>query len=119
MANRIDGETRAQTYRRLTSALNKGVILELELRSRGEDDQADQVAEATERLGAAAGEIRAAITEEWTGRAAALNAASRRLVGDLQKELAAIRRTMDVAERVVKAIGYIDDLVELAAKAVA
>lgn len=93
----------------------KGEKLELELIIQGEAAEAAKVKQTTRRLVRRIDDLLAAMLREWAGQAATVQDEMRRLNARLQGRIRDIGKKIEVAEKVVEAIGMIDDAAQLAA----
>ena len=98
------------------STRNKADEIEIELLVEGRTTEAKKVRSANNAL---TKEIRTLIREaqsDWAGSAAKMIKDVRRGNSRIQASIREIRRTKGVAKNVVKAVGWIDKAVEIAAK---
>jgi len=112
-------DDKVKIYQQLVAALSKGVRLAALLDRDGTPAEQSKVKTKNEALAREAARIRRAIHENWKGGAATIlegiSTASRRL----QDQIRAIESTRQTAGRVVKALGYVDDLIAIAARVAA
>lgn len=111
----MDLEAKVELYGVLVGALSKAVKLEATLRTKGDDTGTAQAAAKADELAESIKRIRLSINEDWKGQAAAATRKARTLNTSLREEVSAIKRVIDHSDRLVKAIGYLDDLIKLAA----
>lgn len=95
---------------------SKAVDLEFELLLQGKTAEADDVLNANNDLNHEINRLRKKSWKEWTGSAAAIQAEIVAANNGLQGAIRDIEKKIKVAQRVVKAIGYIDDVAARAAK---
>ncbi len=95
---------------------NKGHRLEIRLRFQGKAAEAKQVKDTNDVLSKEIDRLLVEIMEAWTGNAATIETALRTNNTRLQATIRDIRKKIKVAEKVVKAIGYLDKAIELARK---
>jgi hypothetical protein len=105
--------------RSLQATRNKGDELEIELLIAGRDAEAGQVREATDRLSKQIRRLITAAKKSWRGQADALLKDMKKRNASLQAAIRDIKKKIKIAENVVKAVGFVDDAVEVAAKALA
>lgn len=103
-----------ETIDRLSEAQRKGHKLEVVLRFQGEAGEADRVKTSTDELKDEIDRLLSEIMAEWVGSSRTVIADLKGLNRKLQAEIRDIKKKIRVAEKVVKAIGLIDDAVELA-----
>ena len=103
----------------LMAARRQGQLAELSLRFQGKSDDAEKLREGNARLSTEIDILIGRMMEEWHGAAdhvtkdfTAANAKIEAAVADIKKQIA-------VAQNVVKVIGFLDDAVAIAKKALA
>ncbi len=110
-------DEKLKTLNALVSSHNKALKLEFALMLQNEDYSALQ--EANNRLAKTIDAFRGKLHDEWVESAEAIrkdiSAANRRL----QEAIKEIEKKIKTAQNVVKAIGYIDRIVESASKVLA
>jgi membrane-bound lytic murein transglycosylase len=106
--------TKVEMYEQSVNALARCVKLEAILREKDDEANADTVAAKASSLGNVAKQLRESIQDDWNQATAAKMTKLKSINSELQQEIAAIKRVIDHAERVVKAIGYVDDVIEIA-----
>lgn len=105
--------------RSLQNTRNKGDGLELELLLTGKEAAAKTVREATDRLSKEIRNVIDAAKKTWRGQAHVLEEDMRMRNANLQGTIRDIKKKVKIAQNVVKAVGFIDDAVALAAKVIA
>lgn len=100
----------------LQTTLGKGQKLEIRLRLTGEGASADEVAKRNRALSKKIDRLIRDAMNEWTGGAAAFEKEIKSSNRRLQAAIRDIKKKIKVAENVVKALGYIDDAIQVAAK---
>ena len=105
--------------RLLQNTRNKGDELEIELLLKGRTAEAKKVREATDRLSKQIRKLINAAKKIWRGQAQALEKDMRKRNANLQGTIRDIKKKVKIAQNVVKAVGFIDDAVALAAKVMA
>ena len=108
-------QAKAKMYEQVVNTLARCVKLEAALREKNDDASASQAAAKAAILGSVAKDLREAIQDDWKQATAAKVAKLKSINSDLQREIASIRRVIQHADRVVKAIGYVDDVIKVAA----
>lgn len=101
--------------RSLQNTRNKGDALEVELLIQGKTADARKVRARTDKLSKEIRKLISAAKRSWRGRAEALERDIRSTNARLQRSIGRITRRIEVAQNVVKAVGFIDDAVKLAA----
>lgn len=115
----ISNPNKQLLIRALQSARNKGDELEIELLLQGRSAEAKQVRESNERLSKRIRKLISAAKKTWRGHAATLQQDMRKRNAALQGCIRDIRKSIGIAQNVVKAVGLIDDAAALAAKVMA
>ncbi|MHC5020929.1 MAG: hypothetical protein ACYTGX_12625 [Planctomycetota bacterium] len=105
--------------RALLNTKAAAIDLEFELIMAELDDAAQDVGRRIDRLTRQTKELRGALWEEWTGRAAALEAHLKKAASDVRRTVRDIRKSIKTAERVVKALGVLDDAIAAVATLIA
>ena len=103
-------------YNLLLSALSKGVKLAAILSEQGKQDDRARVEKKNNTLAGRAADLRRGIQREWNGRAAAIADEIRSHNRRLQDQIREIERELQNAERIVKALGYLDDVIAIAGR---
>ena len=101
----------------LMAARRQGQLAELSLRFQGKSDEAEKIWEGTTRLSTEIDILIGRMMEDWLG-------AAHRAIRDLtvandkiDAAVADIKRQIQIAQNVVKVIGFLDDAVAIAKKA--
>ena len=97
----------------------KGSRLQITLRFQGRKAEADEVGKQNKRLSSSIDKLIAQSMRQWRGSASQIIADRKKGNAKLQASIKDIKVKKKVAENVVKALGYIDDAIETAAKLVA
>jgi hypothetical protein len=108
-------QSNVDIYNRILAGLSKGVKLVAILDGRG-DPAAKDVRKRNEELAAAAADVRRAISKTWSIDAKATLTKLRGLNDQLQGQVEQIQNAIEVATKVVKALGYVDEIVKIAGK---
>lgn len=111
-----------EIYKKLVSALGKGVKLAAVLNAMGQAEECKQVERKNEELAKRAAMLRKKIQKKWNVRAKKTLAEIQSSSSRLQTQIRSIEKTKKTGEKVVRAIGFIDDVIDVAktvAKAVA
>lgn len=103
-------------YNKLLAGLSKGVKLAALLARQGKTQDRKQVERRNDQLAEQAAKLRRAIHEEWRGQAEKTVEEIRELNGKLQSRIRSIEDTIATADKVVKALGHLDDLIGIAKK---
>lgn len=103
----------------LMNAHRQGQLAEVSLRLQGKPDEADKIKPGNTRLSGEIDTLIGQMMDEWLGDAdrtvKELTAANAKL----EAAAAEIKKQINVAENVVKALGLLDDVVAIAKKAIA
>jgi hypothetical protein len=115
----IPRETKQEFVRRLRVTRDTGVDLEISLKFKGEFEEADKVAAATAALTRQIDKLLGQIIDEWLAQGLDIVAEITGVNASLEKSIDKINKDVETAQNVVKAIGFIDDAVAIAAKVAA
>ena len=106
---------KVMVYQTVLAGLSKGVYLAAVLREQDANEaEITKVEQRNKKLAQAAAKLREALVKDWVGEAAMLRDQIRETNSKLQDQIRQIKRQMDNAERVVKALGYLDDIINVA-----
>ena len=103
-----------KTLNKLVATHNKGLKLEFALILRNEDHST--VKEANDRLAKKIDKLRAKLHAEWVQSAKEVRREIIIANGQIEKAIRAIEKRVKIAENIVKAVGYIDRVVETASR---
>ena len=112
----FDNDGKRQVMQRFLKAKEKVHALEFELLLQGRDDDAAMVREAGNRVSDEIDRLLKQIMEEWLGEAKDVELELRAKNRSLQASISEIRKKVRTAQNVVKALGYVDDIVAIGAK---
>jgi hypothetical protein len=112
----VPEETKQEIVQRLLVTKQRGHSLEITLRFKGKVDEADKVAASTAELSRRIEILLGQIIDEWLAQGADIVEEITRVNARLQNSITAIKKGVQTAQNVVKAIGFIDDAVGIAAK---
>jgi hypothetical protein len=93
--------------------------LEITLIFQGKTDEAEQVGDKNKLLRDEIDALLGSLMDEWLGQAELVGHDLRLANTNLQRRIKDIKDKINVAENVVKALGYIDDVIRIAKKLVA
>ena len=114
----FDDESKQKVLRRLLKSKEKAHILATSLRFKGRGSDADEVAAKAEELTRQVDRLLIDVMREWLGAADRIEAQLRTANESLQTSIRKINQAVNTASNVVKAIGFIDDTISIAAKLV-
>jgi hypothetical protein len=103
----------------LMAARRQGQLAELHLRFQNKPDEADKIWEGNARLSTEIDILIGRMMEEWTGRA---DTSIKRLTAantKLEAAVADIKKQLEIAQNVVKVVGFLDEAVTIAKKVLA
>lgn len=100
----------------LLESKRKGFRLEITLRFQGKAAEADEVKAKTRKLSRKIDDLLVRAMEDWLGNAAALIKTMKNTNAKLQASIRDIKKRIKVAQNVVKAIGFLDDAIDVAVK---
>ncbi len=112
-------QQKVQIYNALLAGLSKGVKLAAELDRKRKTAERKKVEARNDELAAQAAKLRVKIHKNWTSQAQKVIDQIRQTNSRLQERLRDIQETIKKAEKFVKALGYIDDLIDIAKKVIA
>ena len=101
---------------RLQAAHRTAQKLELKLRFKGDDKAADRVWEASKRLSNEIDFLIGRAMEKWNGKANDIVIKIQAQQAEIDGAIREIKGNIDTAEKVVAAVGAIDDLIAVASK---
>lgn len=107
-------QERVELYNRLLAGLSKGVKLAALLGERGEEAAVARVERKNGQLAGQIAKVRRSIARSWGIEAGRTLADLERVSGGLQRQLRRIQREVEIAGRVARALGYLDELIEIA-----
>ena len=110
---------RAEIYKQLVAALSKGVKLAALADRHGSASERNSIKQKNEKLATEAARIRRIIQKDWTSTAGGILSGIGDASSKLQEQVRAIEATRKTGERVVKGLGYLDDLIRIAGKVAA
>ncbi len=100
----------------LLESKRKGLRLEIRLRFQGKNSEADKVGAKTRKLSRRMDNLIAQAMQSWLGNATVLRQTMTKTNANLQASIRDIKRNIKVAANIVKATGYLDDAIKVAAK---
>jgi hypothetical protein len=101
----------------LTDALRQGQLAEINLRSQGRVADADEIRKSTAPLSAKVDALVGTMMAEWLGQVDKSIADIAACTEGLQGTVEQIKKKVAIAQNVVKVIGFVDQAVGIAAKA--
>lgn len=107
-------QKKVEIYKKLLAALSKGVKLAAVLKKDGSTADYREAVKKNEELAKQASRIRKNIHKTCSLQAGVVLAKIRKSGGQLQEQIRQIEKTIATAERVGKALGYVDDLIDVA-----
>ncbi len=107
-------EDKASIVDNLIITKRKGHALEIDLMFKGKDEDAKKVKKKTEELSKKIDLLLAALMKEWIGSAEPLIQKIKKTNAGLQKAIRDIKKDVETAKNVVKALGYLDEAVKIA-----
>lgn len=112
----FDTESKWKAIEDLQAIHRNGQILEIHLRFAGRDSEAEKVWSENVRLGQEIDLLIGRAIDQWLGESTRVLAKIARASQRLQAAIDDVQGTIKAEEGVVKAIGYIDDAAQIAAK---
>jgi hypothetical protein len=105
---------KVEIYNKLLAGLSKGVKLAAILKKKGDTADYNGVVKKNEDLAKRAAKLRSNIHKDWKVNSTKVLADIRSSSSKLQGQIRQIEKTIAKGEKVVKALGYIDDLIQVA-----
>ena len=112
----VPQQTKQDIVQGLLVTKQKGHILEITLRFKGNNDEADEVAAKTTELSNEIDTLLGQIIDEWLAQSRGDVASIKEANSNLQRSIRSIQNGVATAQKVVKAIGFIDDAIVIASK---
>jgi Skp family chaperone for outer membrane proteins len=103
----------------LMDARRSGQIAEVSLRLQQKESDADKIRDANERLASEIDTLQGQLMQDWLAKASTVIADLGKRTDALDEAVDRIKKKVKVAENVTKAIGFLDDAVVIAKKALA
>ena len=108
----VSKRDKARIIDSLLDTNRKAHRLEITLLFAGENEAAEKVRAESEHLSAQIDELLAQVMRTWTGNGATIVEEQRKNNAALQRSITQISKSLEKAEKVANAIGYIDDAVK-------
>jgi hypothetical protein len=108
-----------KVYRQLLASMSKGVQLAALLSEEGREDEAEEVARGNQKLAREVAKLRRSLTADWQGSARKVLKGIRAENAKLQRRIRKVERSLDTAQDIAKAVGYLDEVVGIARKVLA
>lgn len=109
-------EDKKQVIRGLLVAKQEAHSVEISLRFKGQNGQADQIAAKAKKLSDAIDTLLGQVMRDWVVETEAVVGDIDQANVSLQSSIQEIQNGINVAQNIVKALGYVDDVVAIAAK---
>ena len=103
-----------QIIQKLTRFMQALVALQMKLRMQNKGNEADEVAKKAKALQKEIDKLVGSAIDEWLGEASKQVSAINQATSRLQAAVEDIQKKVEVARNVVKAVGLVDDMVDLA-----
>jgi hypothetical protein len=103
-------------YRKMLASLSKSVQLAALLREQGRPEEAERVARKSQQLAQETAKLRKGITAQWRGRAEEWLDEIRAENSKLQRRIRKVEQSLDTARDIVRALGYVDEIIGFARK---
>lgn len=110
----MNKESKQEVIQRLLIGKQKAHILETSLRFKGEGEEADKVAQKANELSNQIDILLAQVLGDWLGQTDAIVQEVKIANSSLQQSIRKIRQGVKSAQNLVKAIGFLDDLIATA-----
>lgn len=92
----------------------KGHNLEIDLMFKGMETEAENIRTETNELSKKVDSLLADLMKDWIGSAKATIESTRKTNQNLQKAIRDIKKDVEVAKNIVKAVGYLDEAIVIA-----
>lgn len=112
-------EEKEKVLDRLSITKRNAHKLEIRLRFRGDEDGAAKVRTKSERLSKKIDKLLAALMTDWMGSLEVTTKSLEKVNKDILRVIDEIKDEIDAAKKVVKALGYLDDAINIATKLLA
>ncbi len=110
----ITKESKQEMIQRLLVTKQKAHNLEIDLRFKGKNEDADEVAKKTTKLSRKIDKLLNAVINDWLVQKDEIIQGISKANTSLQKSIRQIQNDVETAKNIVNAIGYIDDVVVIA-----
>lgn len=115
----MNQEEKEKVLDRLSITKRNAHKLEIRLRFKGDEDRAAKVKARSERLSKKIDKLLAALMTDWMGSSKVTIKSLETLNEEILTVIEEIKDEIDVAKKVVKALGYLDDAINIATKLLA
>lgn len=112
----ISNEKKREIIQRLLVTKQKAHSAEILLRFQGMGEEADRVAARAGELSDRIDDLLGQVMKRWTGQSGQIVDAIRRMNASLQASVREIEKGVKTVQNAVKAVGYVDDAIEMAVK---
>ncbi len=112
----MDEENKMTLIRNIRKCIRNGSDLEVELLLKGKNEEAKKVRKKTDELVAENKALIADLMKEWLGTVGEIEGNLQNINAGLKAVIQDIKKDIEIAENVVKAVGYIDDVTGIATK---
>ena len=107
-------QDKIKIYNKLLAGLSKGVMIAAMLQEDGDPDELAKLEKRNAELADQAAKLRREIAKDWAGETEDLLASIGAANDRLQDRIRRIERDIAKAEDLVKALGHVDDLINIA-----
>ena len=112
----LSKQSKQEMIQRFLVTKQKAHNLEIDLRFKGKSEDADKVAKKTAELSGKIDALLVSVIDNWLGRKDVIIQGIKEANTSLQKSIRQIQNDVETAKNIERAIGYIDDVVVIAAK---
>lgn len=112
----ISQKSKLEIIQSLLVTKQKAHSLEISLRFKAMNDEADEVSQKAGELSQQIDTLLGQVIDDWFGQTGAILESIGKANSSLQRSIRQIQKGLSIARNLVKAVGYIDDVVSIAAK---
>jgi hypothetical protein len=112
----INEENKRVLIQNIRKSIRNGDDLEVELLLKGKNEEAEKIRKKTDELVLENKALIAALMKEWLGTVAEIEGNLQNINAGLKAVIQDIKGDIEIAQNVVKAVGYIDDAIGIATK---
>ena len=112
----INKENKRVLIQNIRKSIRNGDDLEVELLLKGKNEEAEKIRKKTDELVLENKALIAALMKEWLGTVAEIEGNLQNINAGLKAVIQNIKGDIEIAQNVVKAVGFIDDAIGIATK---
>ena len=112
----ISNPDKQDVISRLLVINQKAHILATSLRFKGQDEEAEKVTQKAKELSEQIDHLLGQVMDEWLGQAESIRQEIQKANASLQASIRQIGNEVNILQNVVRAIGFIDDVIQIASR---